>query len=110
MQRWLGIVVLIFLAVGGEMSREEAVKEIHKIDAETQKLNVEKEKHIELARKYQAEGDNWEYKTGRIQDAHEAWGKADDQRSQAIQYQLQIDHLLEKKYQIYTVYPELQYP
>jgi len=110
MQRWLWIVIGFLVAMGGEMSRVDAEKEIHKIDAEIQKLQVEKEKHIELARKYQAEGDNWDYKTGRIQDAHEAWGKADDQRAQAIQHQLQIDMLREKKFQIYTVYPELQYP
>jgi hypothetical protein len=69
----------------------------------------QKQKHVDLAQKYQSEGDRWQYNTGRISDAHAAWAKADDERAQAIALQLQIDHLLERKERIYQFYPQLEY-
>lgn len=84
-------------------------QEIVVIDKEIEKLRAEKEKHIELARQYQEKGDRWQYNTGRIQEAHEDWGKANVERGKAIELQLQIDHLYEKKNNIYQFYPELQY-
>jgi hypothetical protein len=109
MKKWWWVAMLACSFLSADMTKESASQDIQKIDKEIQKLEVQKKKHIDLSRKYQAEGDNWEYKTGRIQDAHEAWGKADDERARAIEYQGKIDLLLEKKQRIYQIYPELQY-
>ena len=84
-------------------------KEIVEIDKQIEKLRKEKDKHIELSKKYQADGDRWQYNTGRIQEAHEDWGKANDEREKALELQIQIDKLYEKKNWIYQFYPELQY-
>ena len=110
MKKWWWVAFLLCLNLHGEMTKESAAQEIKKIDIQVQKLEVQKQKHIELSRKYQAEGNDWEYKTGRIQDAHEAWGKADNERKKAIEDQRKIDLLLEQKYQLYQFYPELQNP
>lgn len=109
MKKWWWIAMLVCLSLSAEMTKEGAIQEIKKIDKQVQKLEVEKKKHVDLSRKYQTEGDEWDYKTGRIQDAHEAWGKADDERRAAIHYQRQIDLLLEQKRSLYQYYPELQY-
>jgi hypothetical protein len=96
-------------SVQASAESEACKKELQQIDTEVQKLRVQKQKHVDLARQYQAEGDRWQYSTGRIDDAHASWGKADDERAKAIALQLQIDQLLEKKNLIYQFYPELQY-
>ena len=92
-----------------ESGIEACKKELEQINTEVQKLQVQKQKHIDLARQYQTEGDRWKYTTGRIDDAHAAWGKADGERAKAIDLQRQIDLLLEKKDRIYQFYPQLQY-
>lgn len=85
-------------------------KEIQAIDKEVQKLNQEKEQHIELSRQYQQEGDNWLYISGSIQDGYRNWAIADDERRKAADLQRQIDLLLQKKARIYQYYPELNWP
>ena len=109
MKTWWWAALFLCSILSAEMTKEGAVQEIKKIDKQIQKLEVEKKKHIDLSRKYQEEGDNWDYKTGRIQDAHEDWGKADDERKKAIDYQGKIDALIDQKRGIYQYYPELQY-
>lgn len=110
MRKWWWIFALIFLPLVADPTEDGCRAEIQKIDAQIKKLQIQKEKHVILARKYQQQGDDWQYNTGRIDDAHAAWGKADDERSQIIQIQGQIDLLFEKKQRIYQYYPQLQYP
>lgn len=114
MKKWFYLFILVFSAIHTDAlyadEYADACKiEIQKIDKQVQKLQAEKQKHVDLAEKYQSEGDRWQYTTGRISDAHAAWAKADDQRAQAIALQLQIDHLLERKERIYQFYPQLEY-
>jgi hypothetical protein len=109
MRRWCWVFVLLFSALRADADTEACKREIQSIDAQIQKLQVQKQKHDDLARQYQAEGDRWKYTTGRIDDAHTWWGKADDERAKAIAFQRQIDLLYEKKNRIYQFYPQLQY-
>jgi hypothetical protein len=85
-------------------------KEIQAIDKEVHELSQEKERHIELSRQYQEEGDNWLYISGSIQDGYRNWAIADDERKQAAALEQQIDRLLERKARIYQYYPELNWP
>jgi hypothetical protein len=109
MKKLVWVLVLMCGALQASAESEACKQGIGVIDKQIEKLNAEKEKHIDLARKYQADGDRWQYNTGRIQEAHENWGKANVERGKAIELQLQIDHLYEKKNNIYQFYPELQY-
>lgn len=109
MRTWWLIFTLLFSTLRADAESDACKKEIEQIDAQIQKLEVQKQKHIDLARQYQAKGDRWQYNTGRIDEAHENWGKADDERAKAIQLQGQIDTLLQKKNRIYQFYPQLQY-
>ena len=105
---WIMLVLVCAAVEAGEES-DACKQEIVVIDKQIEKLRAEKDKHIELARKYQAAGDRWQYNTGRIQEAHENWGQANSERAKAIDIQLQIDALYEKKTRIYQFYPQLQY-
>jgi hypothetical protein len=109
MKKWWWSLFLICSLLGADSKKEACAQEIQAIDAQVQKLEVLKKKHIDLARKYQAEGDRWKYSTGRIDEAHAAWAKADDERAKAIEYEMQIDLLLEKKQRIYQYYPDLRH-
>jgi len=109
MRKWWWVFLLLFSALHADSDTDACRKEIIQIDAEVKKLQAEKQKYEDAAQKYQAEGDRWQYSTGRVQEAYTAWGKANDQRAKAIDLQLQIDHLLERKYRIYQFYPQLQY-
>jgi hypothetical protein len=109
MKKWWWVFVLLFSALQADADSEACKQEIQNIDAQIQKIQVQKQKHVDLAKKYQAEGDRWKYNTGRIDDAHASWDKADDERAQAIALQRQIDLLYEKKNRIYQFYPQLQY-
>jgi len=106
-----GIFLFLVICTGlyGSTESDACKQEIVQIDKQIEKLRKEKDQHIELAKKYQAKGDRWQYDTGRIQEAQEDWGKANDERSKAIELQLQIDKLYEKKNWIYQFYPQLQY-
>lgn len=109
MNKWWIVFVLLFSALHADTESDACRKEIQVIDAQIQKLQAQKQKHVDLAKKYQADGDRWKYNTGRIQEAHDNWNKADDERSKAIDLQRQIDLLYEKKNRIYQFYPQLQY-
>ncbi len=109
MRKWLYFFVLLFSALHADADSEACMKEVQQIDKQIQKLEAQKQKHVDLAKHYQMEGDRWQYSTGRIDDAHANWGKADDERAKAIDLQRQIDLLLEKKDRIYQFYPQLQY-
>jgi hypothetical protein len=109
MKKWWWVFVLLFSALHADADSEACKQEIQNIDAQIQKIQVQKQKHVDLAKKYQAEGDRWKYNTGRIDEAHASWAKADDERGKAIALQRQIDLLYEKKYRIYQFYPQLQY-
>ncbi len=109
MKKCLLLLVLLMSTLQADPETDACRQEITAIDKQIEKLHAEKEKHVELARKYQADGDRWQYNTGRIQEAHEDWGKANAERAKAIDLQLQIDRLYEKKNWIYQFYPELQY-
>ena len=85
-------------------------KEIQSIDAQVQKLEKQKLVHQNLARQYQKQGDEWQYNSGNIQDGYTAWGKANEERRQAINLQQQIDLLVERKRRIIQFYPELWQP
>lgn len=85
-------------------------KEIQMIDHQVEKLNQEKQKHIERSRNYQKEGDNWLYISGSIQDGYRNWALADEERKKAVALQEQIDLLLERKSRIYQYYPEFEVP
>jgi hypothetical protein len=108
MRKWWFVLILLFSAASIDTEYDACQKEIEQIDLQIQKLEKQKQKHIDRARHYQTEGDRWQYKTGRIDDAHADWGKADNERAQAIALQRQIDLLLEKKDRIYQYYPLLQ--
>lgn len=109
MKKYLFLLVLLVSTIKADSETDACRQEITAIDKQIEKLHAEKEKHVELAKKYQADGDRWQFNTGRIQEAHENWGKANDERAKAIDLQLQIDRLYEKKKWIYQFYPELQY-
>ena|SRR3569832_243936 len=109
MKKWWVVFVLIFSSLQADANSDACGREIKQIDAQIEKLRAQKQNHIDLAQRYQAEGDRWKYSTGRIDDAHAAWDKADDERAKAIQLQRQIDLLYEKKDRIYQFYPQLQY-
>jgi len=100
----------LFLPLFAGMNADACQKEILGIDKQIEKLEKEKQQHILKAREYQKQGDQWEYNTGRIQDGHEAWGKANDERAKAISLQRQIDLLLLRKERIFQFYPQLQKP
>ncbi len=108
MRQWWWVAIFIISCLRADSAVDGCRQEIQKIDAQVQKLEIQKQKHIGLAKQYQQEGDQWQYRTGRIDDAYTAWGKADRERAQAIDLQRQIDLLLEKKRRIYQFYPELQ--
>ncbi len=111
---WLFFIGIVISLEGAQAPVETPVeacwKEIQSIDQQVQKLNKEKEAHIELSRKYQKEGDDWLYSSGSIQDGYRAWGMADDERRKAASLQEQIDQLLQRKQHIYQFYPELARP
>jgi len=77
------------------------------MNKQIEKLQKEKQQHLDLAKQYQAKGDQWQYNTGRIQDAYDWWGKANAERRKAIDIQTQIDLMNERKGRIYQFYPEL---
>jgi hypothetical protein len=104
---WFFLLLLFFVPVSGSPESEGCQKEVEKIDAQVEKLNAEKRKHLDLAAKYQKEGDQWQYSTGRIEEGYKYWGMASDEQKKAINIQLQIDMLLERRQRIYQYYPEL---
>lgn len=108
MKKWWWILIVLCAGLNADAAQDACQAQIKTIDAEVQKLEVQKQKHIDLARQYQAEGDQWQYDTGRIDDAYKAWGQADRERARAIEYQRQIDVLLEQKERIYQYYPILR--
>ena len=108
MKIWF-VFLMLCAALQASPESDACKKEIVELDKQIEKLRKEKEQHIELSRKYQADGDRWQYNTGRIQEAHEDWGKANDERDKALELQIQIDKLYERKNWIYQFYPELQY-
>ncbi len=110
MRRILYLFLFFFIPLQAVSESEACARELEQIDVQIKKLNAEKQKHTDLAIKYQKQGDNWQYSTGRIEDAHKAWGKANEEQKKAIDLQLQIDALLEKKERIYQFYPELWHP
>ena len=93
--------------VAASAESEACGKDIQSINAEVQKLEKEKKVHQDLARQYQKQGDEWQYRSGNIQDGYAAWGKADQERRKAINIQQQIDQLLQHKQRIIQFYPEL---
>ncbi|MGD0664530.1 MAG: hypothetical protein ABSA17_02205 [Rhabdochlamydiaceae bacterium] len=109
MKKWCWVFVLLFSSVHASPESDACKQEIVEIDKQVKKLTAEKQKYIDEASKYQASGDRWQYTTGRIETAHEEWGKANMARSKAIELELQIDELLQRKYRIYEFYPWLQY-
>ena len=109
MKKWWLVFALLFSSLQADATSDACKKELQQIDAQIKKLEAEKQKHVDLAQQYQTQGDRWQYTTGRIDDAHAAWDKADDERTKVIGLQLQIDHLYEKKNRIYQYYPQLQY-
>lgn len=108
--KWFMFFFLCFSPLLAMTEKEACGKELQQIDKEIGKLNAEKQKHLDLSIQYQKQGDNWQYNTGRIQDAYSAWGKASEERQKAIELQLQIDELLERKQRIIQFYPELWSP
>src|SRR4051812_22743444 len=100
--RWVFLLLTFFMPLQADKTASDGCRqEIQRIDQTIQKLNVEKQKHIDLARKYQQEGDNWQFRTGRIEDAQANWGRANEERRKAADLQYQIDELLERKDRIY---------
>ncbi len=107
----LWILLLFFMPLWADSPDVEACrKEVVSIEKQIQKLETEKQKHVVLAGKYQKEGDQWQYNTGRIQDAHASWAKADHERIQIGQIQRQIDLLNDRKNHIFQIYPQLWQP
>lgn len=106
----LFLLLLFFVPAYGSPESDACQKQVEKIDAEIKKLSVQKQKHLDLAAQYQKQGDNWQYSSGRIEDAHQAWDKANQEQKAAIDLQGQIDSLNEQKQRIYQFYPELYQP
>ena len=106
----LFLLLLFFVPAYGSPESDACGKQVEKIDAQIKKLNVQKQKHLDLAAKYQKQGDNWQYSSGNIEDAHAAWDKANAEQKAAIDLQGQIDTLNEQKQRIFQFYPELWQP
>lgn len=111
---WKCLLILSFL-IGAAQNRaptpaEACYQELQMIDQKIEKLNQEKNVHLELSRKYQQDGDNWLYYSGSIQDGYRNWALADEERKKAVALQEEIDQLLLRKQRIYQYYPELQLP
>lgn len=102
--------LVFFMPLLADEEQDGCQKEIEKIDTQIEKLNAQKQQHLELAAKYQKLGDQWQYSSGRIEEAHQNWNKANVERQKAIDIQLQIDELLERKQRIYQFYPQLWKP
>jgi len=90
-------------------SIEGARVELQKIDQQIEKLSKERDLHAQRSQEYQREGDRWQYSTNNIDDAYKLWGKANDERRQVQDAQLQIEALKEQRDRIYQYYPQL-YP
>ncbi|MBS0616286.1 MAG: hypothetical protein JSR58_07040 [Verrucomicrobia bacterium] len=99
------IAILLAAVTAAPMSEEE--KQLQKIDSQIEKLTKERNQHALAAEKYQQLGDNWQYETNYIQDAYANWAKADAERRQMMDIQMQIDALQEQKQQILQFHPEL---
>lgn len=108
MKKWVWFFTVFWLPLAASPDSDACQQELQVIDATIQQLEAQKQQHVNLAKQYQQEGDRWQYDTGRIQDAHDAWGKANAERAQVIQLQTQIDLLYEKKDRIYQAYPALR--
>ena len=104
------LITLILAAAAAVSPMTEEQKELQQIDAQIEKLAKERDVHALAAEKYQQKGDKWQYETDYIQDAYANWTKADDERRQMMDIQLQIDALQAKKRQILQFHPELESP
>lgn len=112
MHHWVFLLLLPFISLSAEEAppltpQEACAQEIEKMDKQIEKLQSQKKQHLDLAQQYQTKGDQWQYNTGRIEDAYYWWGKANDERRKAINIQSQIDLMNERKARIYQFYPEL---
>jgi hypothetical protein len=108
----IGFFLLLAFAplMGASEESEACGQEIQIIDQQVAKLEKQKKIHQDAARKYQKLGDNWQYSSGNIQDAHKNWGLASQERRKAIDIQQQIDLLLQRRTRIMQFYPELYQP
>jgi hypothetical protein len=96
--------------IAASAESEACGKEIDLIDKQIIKLEQQKKIHQDLARKYQKQGDEWKYHSGSIHDAYAYWGRAAEERKKAIDFQNQVDVLLERRSRIIQFYPELYKP
>lgn len=78
------------------------------IDQQIETLTKERDLHAKKAAQYQSLGDQWQYRTGKIEYGQENWAKANQERTLMINAQLQINTLQTKKQRIYQLYPQLQ--
>jgi hypothetical protein len=85
-------------------------KELDSIDKQIEALTKERDQHGQKSLQYQRQGNQWQYSTGRIQEAYDAWAKADAERKQMNDVQLQIDALKQRKTRILQYYPQLRNP
>lgn len=91
-----------------DKSADACQQEITQIDAQVEKLEKARDIHADRAAQFQDEGDRWQFRSGQIEDARRAWSKADDERRQAQDFQMQIEHLQAKKARILEYYPQLR--
>ena len=102
------IFLLFFSSLLAQDSKSVCAQEVAKIDQQIEKLTQQRDQHAALAAQYQKQGDLWKYRSGDIEDAYAAWGKASQERSAAFDLQQQIDQLKDKKERIYWSYPSLR--
>ena len=102
--------ITFFLAVAPAdfNDKQACAKEVQQINVEIQKLSVERDQHAKRAQEYQSQGDRWQYYSNNIQDAYDAWAKADQERAQMIEIQTQIDAYQQRKDLIFQLYPDLR--
>jgi|GEM_PF-1366643 hypothetical protein len=109
--RW--ILVLFFclpLFANTPNPTDACKKEVEAINKQIENLSKERDQHAQKSVEYQRQGNQWQYSTGRVQEAYDAWAKADAERKQMNDLQLQIDELNRRKARIFLYYPELQSP
>jgi hypothetical protein len=109
---WLLMLLPFFgiITPAPETPSEACELEIQKMNVQIAQLRRQRDQHLDLARQYQTQGDQWQYNTGRIDDAYDWWGKANAERRKAFDIQTQIDQMLERINRIIQFYPELYQP
>lgn len=102
------ITLFLSIAPADFNDKDACAREVQQINTEMQKLSVERDQHAKKAQEYQSQGDRWQYYSNNVQDAYDAWAKADQERSQMIEIQSQIDAYQQRRDLIYQFYPDLR--